>query len=228
MSDELDQNEAKISAAAGRLGIRLEGETAVFDGKSLLASLGGWTGVVESTIPPTAFLVIYTVAQNTFWSVAISGALSLASIAKQLIQRKPVAQALVGAALIAISAWLALRSPGATKDYFVPGFVTNVAYGSVMLLSILVRWPVIGVIVGFFKGWGVSWRKNRSQLNRFDLVTGMWAAMFGLRLAVELPLYFANQVEALGLTKLFLSTPLYAICVWFTWLSLRSVILTKP
>ncbi|MEY4742671.1 MAG: hypothetical protein RIR34_10 [Actinomycetota bacterium] len=215
------------SAAATRLGIRVEGETAVFDGASLLASLGGWAGLIESTIPPTAFLVIYTISQNAVWSVSVSAALSLISILKQVIQSKPISQAIVGAALVTISAWLALRDHGSTKDYFIPGFITNISYGAVMLVSVLVRWPVIGLIVGFFKGWGFGWRKNRALLTRFDLVTSLWAILFGLRLLVELPLYFANNIEALGIAKLLMGYPLYAICLWFTWLSLRSVILTK-
>jgi hypothetical protein len=226
-SSDPQKNSQFASAAASRLGIRVEGDAAVFDGQSLLASLGGWSGLIESTIPPTAFLVIYTLTQNSFWSVVVSAALSLISIIKQVIQRKPISQAVVGAVLVAASAWLALRDHGSTKDYFIPGFITNISYGSVMLLSILIRWPVIGVIVGFFKGWGFGWRKNRSLLTRFDLVTSLWAILFGLRLLVELPLYFANNVEALGVAKLLMGIPLYGICLWFTWLSLRSVILNK-
>jgi hypothetical protein len=226
-SAEPQKSSQFASAAASRLGIRVEGDTAVFDGKSLLASLGGWSGLIESTIPPTAFLVIYTLTQHPVWSVGVSAALSLISIVKQVIQRKPISQAIVGAVLVAASAWLALRNHGSTKDYFIPGFITNISYGAVMLLSVIIRWPVIGLIVGFFKGWGFSWRKQRSLLTRFDLVTSLWAILFGLRLLVELPLYFANNVEALGIAKLIMGYPLYAICLWFTWLSLRSVILNK-
>lgn len=220
--------DSQKQAAANRLGIRVEGERAVFDAQSLLTSLGGWTGIIESAVPPTAFLVIYSVWQNTVWAVSVSAALAVISIVKQLVQRKPISQAIAGAALTALSAWLALKAPGGAKDYYIPGFITNIAYGSVLLLSIVLRWPIIGLIIGFFKGWGVSWRKNRALLTRFDLITGMWVGLFGLRLAIELPLFFANNVAALGLAKLILGTPTYALCIWFTWLASRSVILAKP
>jgi len=130
--------------------------------------------------------------------------------------------------LTAISAWLALATPGGAKEYYVPAFFTNAGYGSVLLLSVLVRWPLIGVLVGFFKGWGVTWRQNRSLLTRFNLITIMWVGLFSLRLAVELPLFFANNIQALGIAKLVLGTPIYALCIWFTWMAARSVILTKP
>ena len=213
-------------AAARRLGLRVDGEgKAVFDGESLLLSLGGWIGIVESAVPPTAFLLIYTIWQSTLWAVIVAGTLSAVSILKQLIQRKPVSQAIAGAVLTGISVWLALKSPDGAKDYYIPGFYTNAIYGGVLLLSVLVRWPAIGLLVGFFKGWGVTWRKNRALLTRFDLITGMWVGLFALRLGIELPLYFANNVEALGVTKLILGTPTYAVCIWFTWLASRSVIL---
>ncbi len=220
MNDSSDQK----NVAAQKLGLRIEGQEAVFDTQSLLASLGGWSGIVESTIPATAFLVVYTFTKNVLVSVLVSGLLSLASIVRQLVLKKPVSQALVGLVMIGISTYLATRQNGSAKDYFIPGFITNISYGSVLLLSVIVRWPLIGLAVGYFKGWGVSWRKDRQLRSRFDLVTAMWSALFGARLAVEVPLYLTNNIEALGITKLLMGLPLYALTLWFTWLSLRSVI----
>ncbi|MEY2916144.1 MAG: hypothetical protein RL454_1073, partial [Actinomycetota bacterium] len=106
------EKRSQQEAAATRLGIRVEGDRAVFDAQSLLKSLGGWVGIIESAVPPTAFLVIYSIWQNTVWAVTVSATLALASITKQLVQRKPLSQAIVGAVLTALSAWLALKSPG--------------------------------------------------------------------------------------------------------------------
>jgi hypothetical protein len=220
MSDSQEQKQL----AAQKLGLRIEGQEAVFDAKSLLASLGGWTGIVESTIPGTAFLVVYTISKNVLLSVLISGALSVVSILRQIFLRKPISQALVGLVLIGISTFLATRPNGSGQDFFLPGFFLNLGYGSVLLLSVLVRWPLIGLAVGYFKGWGISWRKDKRLRARFNLVTAMWSALFGARLMVELPLFWSHNFEALGATKLLMGLPLYAITIWFTWLSLRSVI----
>lgn len=38
-----------------------------------------------------------------------------------------------------------------------------------------------------------------------------------LRLAVQVPLYFANNVEVLGATRLIMGLPLYALGVWLAW-----------
>jgi hypothetical protein len=44
-----------------------------------------------------------------------------------------------------------------------------------------------------------------------------------VRLAVELPLYFADAIQALGALKLVLGVPLYAATLWVTWLLVRTV-----
>ena len=46
-------------------------------------------------------------------------------------------------------------------------------------------------------------------------------AMF-LRPAVELPLYFTGQIQALATLKLILGVPLYAGILWVTWLLVRT------
>ena len=43
-----------------------------------------------------------------------------------------------------------------------------------------------------------------------------------LRPAVELPLYFTGQIQALATLKLILGVPLYAGILWVTWLLVRT------
>ncbi len=50
------------------------------------------------------------------------------------------------------------------------------------------------------------------------IATLLWIGVFGLRLGVELPLYFADLTSALGTMKLILGVPLYATALWITWL----------
>jgi hypothetical protein len=49
-------------------------------------------------------------------------------------------------------------------------------------------------------------------------------ALFGLRLLVEVPLYLANAVVALGFVKLIMGVPMYALSAWFTWLAVRPLL----
>ena len=94
---------------------------------------------------------------------------------------------------------------------------------SALLASIAVRWPLIGIVVGFLTNEGFEWRANKSKRRVLYLVTWLWAGLFALRLLVEVPLYLARQAEWLGATKLLLGVPLYAILLWLTWLLVRAV-----
>lgn len=209
-----------------KLGIHEKDGVATLDRESLLASVGGWLGIIQSSIPAALFVLVYALSKNTVAAVVLSLGVASAFVVMQLVTRKPVTQAIAGALGIALSAYLTLRDGGHPADYFIQGFFTNAAYGAVLAISILVRWPVIGFLVGLFRGEPATWRKDKKLLRRADLATGLFLTLFSLRLAVQLPLYFANQIEALGIARVAMGVPLYALCIWLSWLLLRSSIST--
>jgi hypothetical protein len=209
-----------------KLGIHEKDGVATLDRESLLASVGGWLGIIQSSIPAALFVLVYALSKNTVAAVVLSLGVASGFVVMQLVTRKPVTQAIAGALGIALSAYLTLRDGGHPADYFIQGFFTNAAYGAVLAISILVRWPVIGFLVGLFRSEPVAWRRDKKLLRRADLATGLFLALFSLRLAVQLPLYFANQIEALGIARVAMGVPLYALCIWLSWLLLRSSIST--
>jgi len=212
----------QFSAAVRRSGLGqvAPGETPT--ARSLLAAVGGARGLVESILPGLAFLVIYTLTGLLLPSVLIPLALALVFVAGRLIARTPATQAFAGVAGIAISAALALLS-GKAVDNFIPGIVINAVSLAVILISLAVRWPVIGVIVGVLTGDGMAWRTQRGRRRVLTLATWLWAGLFAARLVVEYPLFLAGEVEALAVAKLLLGVPLYAGMVWVTWLLVRAV-----
>jgi hypothetical protein len=218
-----DPKNSKASAMR-RLGIHDKDGVATLDRESLMASVGGWLGIIQSSLPATVFVVVFATTKNTLASTVSSLAVSIAFLIWQLIQRKPVTQAIAGALGIGLSAFLTLRDGGHPADYFVQGFFTNIGYGAVLAISILVRWPLIGFLIGLLRSEPLTWRKDKKVLRRADLATGLFVTLFGARLLVQLPLYFANQIEALGIARVAMGVPLYALCIWLSWLLLRSSI----
>ena len=207
-----------------RLGIHERDGVTTLDRDSLMASLGGWFGIVQSSLPATMFVIVFALSKNTTAAAISAVAVSVFFVIWQLVQRKPVTQAIAGALGIALSAFLTLRDGGHPADYFIQGFFTNIAYGAVLGVSILVRWPLIGFLVGLLRSEPLTWRKNKKILRRADLATGLFVALFGARLLIQLPLYFANQIEALGIARVAMGVPLYVLCIWLSWLLLRSSI----
>jgi len=210
--------------SASKLGIqRHEDGSLRLDGQSLLASLGGVWGIAEASVPGAVYAISYIVSQNVLLSVVLATGLSLLFIIGQIIRRRPLLQAISGLFGIGLAAYLTLRNgvdAAHARDYYLQGFLTNIVYLAVLGLSILIRWPLVGVLIGMLSSGG-SWRKDAHLRRKYSLITLIWVALFGTRLIVEVPLYLANQVVALGITKLVMGIPLYALCAWFTWLAVR-------
>jgi hypothetical protein len=154
--------------------------------------------------------------------VLVPAGIAVVFVLVRLLTRTPVVPALVGLAGIAVSAALAIFS-GRAEENFVLGFVFNGAYIVALLISLAVRWPAIGIIVGFLRSEGTAWRADKAKFRVAVVTTVLWTGMFALRLAVQVPLYYAGQVQALGATKLIMGLPLYAATLWVTWLLVRAV-----
>ena len=212
------------TAAAKRLGIRVVDGKHEFDHKSLLSSMGGVQGILESVLPGFLFVLFFSLSRNSQLAVVVSAITGVLFVIARIVSRKPLAQAISGLIGIGIAAFLALREGGSGRDYFITGFITNLTYLVPLLVSVLVRWPLIGLIAGLLLGEKTAWRKNKSEMRIFTAATLLWVGIFAARLLVQWPLYLANNLEALGTAKLIMGLPLYAAGLWVTWLMLRSVI----
>ena len=89
-------------------------------------------------------------------------------------------------------------------------------YGGLLLLSILIRWPLIGAMWEGVNGRGTVWRQNKSVLRRYDLATLVWVLLFAARFAVQHKLYDTNQVGWLATARLLMGYPLYLLGVLVT------------
>lgn len=183
----------------------------------VLSSIGGKQGLAESVVPGLVFTVLFTITRDLMVSLiaALAGAAVFSGI--RLVSRKPLTQALSGLIGVAICAFVALRT-GNAEDFFLPGFYVNGAYIVAMVISIAVRWPFAGLLFGFLRGEGVEWRKEPRRVRAYAAATWILVAVLALRLAVQLPLYLAENIAALGSMRVAMGLPLYALGLWFAWL----------
>ncbi|WBU38503.1 DUF3159 domain-containing protein [Homoserinibacter sp. YIM 151385] len=208
-----------VAARRSGLGSVTPGEAP--SARALLGAMGGVRGLVESILPGLGFLVVFTATQELLPSVLAPLAVAVVFVVARLVQRQPVTTALAGVLGVGISAALALIS-GRAENNFVPGFFINAGTASVMVVSIAVRWPLVGLIVGYLTGQPTEWREDRAKLRVAVIATSLWAALSALRLAVQLPLWALEQTQALAATKLVMGVPLYAGLLWVTWLLVRT------
>lgn len=207
-------------SVAKKLGVTQTENGPTISKQSLLDAIGGPLGIAESIIPAFAFSLAFAISKSAVVSVSLASALALVFIAIRLVKRQPITQAAAGALAIGLAAYLALRDGGNAQDYFIPGFITNAVYGGALLLSVLIRFPVMGFVAQLLFGLE-NWRKNKTVFRRAQLVTLVWVGFFGLRLAVQLPLYYSGQVELLAASKVVLGAPAYAGLLVLTWVLLK-------
>lgn len=191
-------------------------------GASLLKAVGGVRGLIEAILPGLGFLVVYTFTREVLPSVIAPVALAFVFVVIRLATKTPLTQAFAGVFGIALSAALALMT-GRAEDNFVPGLIINVVSVVVLLVSLAVRWPLVGLIAGVLTNELTAWRKDAAKRRILTVSTWLWVGLFSLRLFVQAPLYFSGQTEMLAATKLLMGVPLYAGLLWVTWLLVKSV-----
>ena len=93
---------------------------------------------------------------------------------------------------------------------------------TVMLVSIAVGRPLIGVISGLLVS-DPQWRADRAKRTLATIATVLWVGLFGARLVVQVPLFLQGAVAELAIARLVMGLPLYALVLWLSWLLMRSV-----
>lgn len=183
-------------------------------------AIGGWRGIIDSGLPTVTFVIIYVVMgsnanalRTALWCAIGVGAIV---VIWRLIRRQPLQQVIAGFVGLAISAWFASRT-GRAEDYFVRGLLTNLAYGVAFLISILVRWPLLGIAMGYLTGEGTKWRKDVQLRRTYAAASWIWVGLFFGRLAVQAPLYFAGAVAPLGVVNILMGWPLFLGAAYFTY-----------
>lgn len=191
--------------------------------KVVWSAIGGVRGILESVLPSLAFVIIFTIRpEPLLLSLGVSVGLAAVFTIVRLLQKSPPSAAIGGLVAAVAAAALALWT-GRGADNFVPGLITNAVYGSVILVSALIGWSLIGLAVGFLMGEGTTWRHDRRKRRAYFWLGIAWAALFFARLAVQLPLYLAGDVTALGTLKLIMGLPLFAPLIAVTWLVVRAL-----
>jgi hypothetical protein len=118
-----------------------------FDRQLVIDSLGGWRGMLDATLPTLAFLVGNSTAGLRAGIWAALGAAVLVFLLR-LLRRESVQQAVSGLFAVGIAVAIAAAS-GEARDYFALGIVRNAAIGVVLLASVAVRRPLVGVVAEF-------------------------------------------------------------------------------
>jgi hypothetical protein len=122
--------------------------------------------------------------------------------------------------MVCLAALIVLRT-GRAADFFLVQLATNLASALAWTVSIAVRWPLLGVVVGTVLGQKGRWRRDPALLRGYGRASWVWVGQYLLRLAVFTPLWLTDQVVALATARVALTWPLVAACLAGSWWVLR-------
>ena len=166
-----------------------------------------------------AFLIAYQLGDLNI-ALWVAGGLAVLAAVARLVRRESLQFVIGGAIGVALSAWFVSRS-GKAEDFFLPDMLKNAAYFAVYLVSVLVRYPLIGVLLGAVEGEPLKWIRDADRRRTAMTATLLWVLMFGVRIGIMFPLYWANELAALGIAKIALGYPLFVLVVWLTYRLVR-------
>jgi Protein of unknown function (DUF3159) len=213
--------------------------------KQLSDALGGVRGMLEAAVPTIAFTVVFLTQHDLRLAIIVSLCCAGVLLVVRLVQRSSVQfvlNALVGIGIGALFAWRAARGGGDQSDqalaYFLPGLLYNLVYGLLMVLSIVVRWPLVGFVVGSVTGDPTAWHEDRNVVRLCGRLTWLLALPCLVRVVVQGPIYLAGRngwwsadsaVAALGVAKLAMGWPLQvAALAMMVWLLSRNATPMAP
>lgn len=187
---------------------------------SLIDAFGGVRGMVDMTVPGFVFVVAYTITTSLGTAVWSAVGVMALLVVLRLLRKETLKHAFGGVLGVGIGAFVAMKS-GKAEDFYLPSMLYGVGLGVVYLISVLVRWPLLGIMLGPVLGENMTWRtRNPGRLAAYTKATWVWVALFALRAAITFPLYWAHKVTWLGVAKIALGVPPWLVAIYLSWLIL--------
>jgi len=208
-------------------------------------ALGGKRGMLEAAVPTLLFTIVYLTTKELSWAVLVSVAAAVVLLVVRLVQRSNpqfVVNALFGIGIGWLFVHLSQASGGDANDqalaYFLPGLLYNAGYSVALAVSCLVRWPIVGFMVGSVAGDPLEWHRDRQVVKLCTTLTWVLGTPCLLRLVVQWPIWLAAKrgsvdeekaIAALGVLKIGMGWPLQlAALAWMVWLLARNHTPVEP
>jgi hypothetical protein len=188
---------------------------------TLWEQMGGLVGFISASIPVAVFVIVNwaTSMWPAIWS-AVGVAVAIAIW--RVLRKEQLMPAISGIFGVAIAAFIAYRV-GEAKGFFLYGIWVSMVLGGLFLVSLVVRWPLVGVIWSGLNSHGFGWHANPKSRRDYDLATIAWTLVFGARVVVQQWLYNVDETTLLGVARIAMGYPLTALALLVTVWAVRRV-----
>jgi len=173
--------------------------------------MGGVQGVIASSIPVVVFVLV-NVAFGLQPAIIAALAAGVAIAVWRIARKQALQPAVSGLLGVGVAAFIAYRT-GEARGFYLPGLLFSAACGAAFLVSMLVRWPLAGVIWHAVNGEGQSWRADSRLLRAYTFASALWTLVFASRVVVQGWLYNADEETWLGIARLAMGYPLVGLAL---------------
>jgi Protein of unknown function (DUF3159) len=199
--------------------------------EQLAEQLGGVRGVFESGVP-VAIFVIANIIGSLDWAIIVSAASAVAIAIYRLARKETIRNAVNGLFGVGIGAFIAWKT-GSSKDFYLPGIIMSGAYGVAMLLSVPFRRPLVGWVWSLLAAGGsMEWRNHPPMVRLFNRLTILWSVTYLVKVGIQAVLFqhtgAHDSSTSLGVARLVLGYPPYALLLAFTAWSVRRLRASDP
>jgi len=178
-------------------------------------------GIVDSLVGPIVFLVLYrTIGLDA--ALIGAGAVALGFVAMRTVRGQETTTAWYGVGGVAIGAALA-KATGSSDGFFLPKIAINAVYGSVLVASVVIGKPLVGIGWAFFHRQPIEWGYRPEVRRVFSALTLMWAGAHVVRILAYAVLIAddKDRTGSLAAVSVGLGLPLTAAMVGITILVAR-------
>lgn len=183
--------------------------------ETLLQQMGGISGLVYSSVPVLVFVGVYLPTKSLWASIWSAVGSSVLILIWRLVRRERVQPAISGVVGVAVAAFISYKT-GSARGYFLYGIWVSLLFGGAFALSMVVRWPLAGVIWSKLNGTGMLWRSDPISRRYYDVATVVWVLVFGARFVVQRWLYAEHAVGWLGAARIAMGWPLTGVAALVT------------
>jgi hypothetical protein len=166
-----------------------------------------------------AFVATFELSGSIGWAVGVALAIALVFAIWRMAEGKRPTRAMSALLIVAISAYVAVKTDSAVA-FFWPRVLVNLISALAFAVSILVRWPLLGVIVGPIVGTRMRWRQDPDLLRAYARASWLWVALCLIRAAVLVPLIEQRLIWGLAVTGA-LFYVLVIVTVLLSWVVIR-------
>lgn len=181
---------------------------------SVLDVIGGRRGLADALGPNVLFLVVYLATTDIVWATVSALAVCAFLALGRATAGQPVGPAIGGMILVALSGLMAVAT-GNDGDFFLIDLLQTGVFSVILLGSILIRRPLLGVMLAPVLADGATWRTNPTLLRAYSWATAVWAVAAAIRTVSKIPFYLEGNLLGLGVVDMLTGIPLAVLTFYY-------------